>query len=87
VFLNVVREIIFIRWHAREKTASKTVTKVYISHMRVTTPIGRISTKLDKCVYLANIIIIFIRTRSTQYEQIIQQIGGTVQQTLKIKGE
>jgi len=33
------------------------------------------------------IIIIFIRTQSTQNEQIIQKIDGTVQQRLKIKGE
>jgi len=33
------------------------------------------------------IIIIFIRTRSTQHEQIIQKIYGTVQQILKIEGE
>jgi len=33
------------------------------------------------------IIIIFIRTRSTQHEQIIQKIDGTVQQILKVKGE
>jgi len=34
-----------------------------------------------------SIIIIFIRTRSTQNEQIIQKIDGTVLQILKIKGE
>jgi len=34
-----------------------------------------------------NIIIIFIRTRSTQHKQIMQKIDGTVQQILKIKGE
>jgi len=33
------------------------------------------------------IIIIFIRTRSTQHEQIIQKLDGTVQQILKIKDE
>jgi len=33
------------------------------------------------------ITIIFIRTRGTQTEQIIQIIDGTVQQILKITGE
>jgi len=31
------------------------------------------------------VIIIFIRTRSTQHEQIIHKIDGTVQQILKLK--
>jgi len=37
--------------------------------------------------FIIIIIIIFIRKRSTENEQIIQKIDGTVQQILKIKGE
>jgi len=48
-------------------------------------------TTLDCVAFLREfiiiIIIIFIRTRSTQHEQIIRKIDETVQQILKIKGE
>jgi len=42
---------------------------------------------LDKFVQLNFIIIIFICLWSTQHEQIMQKIDGTVQQILKIKSE